>query len=222
MSRQPHTIPASPPPGFGRQFSEMLAQHGANHSNSTAALLDARSDALGHILSNVERIANVGGGAQSPDRLLGAFAGAQGPMIGGPYAEAMDRLRLAQAQADVNATNRSGSGGGGANGSSPRRASAGEWIVRNTDTGEITRFDPTDLDDAMISNMMGSGSIEVLRYGAPLDEGTTGPWDRSSTGSTANNSPAASNNGNARQTFEDGSYIENGVAYDANGNRVGG
>lgn len=208
MSRQPHTIPASPPPGFGRQFGEMLAQHGANHSNSTSALLGARADALGHILSNVERIANVGGGNVAPDRLLGAFAGAQGPMIGGPYAEAMDRLRLAQAEADVAATNRSGSGGGGGG---TRRASAGEWIVRNTETGEITRFDPSDLDDALIANMMGSGNVEVLRYGAPLDEGTTGPWAAQPPAGGGNPSPTAS--GGVADIPDGETISQDGVTY---------
>ena len=159
-------VPRTPPPAYAQQFGQMLQQTGANRADVLGAELESNSANLGHILGNITKIAEVGGGQLTPDRLLAAYAGSQGDIIDDQYSGMADRLRLAEQQANIARLNRSGTGGGGGKGNK-EGGGAGQWLVLNKLTGETTWFDPADKDTQVLNDIISgdSPSLEVLRYG---------------------------------------------------------
>lgn len=161
-------VPMTPPPAYAQQFGQMLQQTGANRANVLGAELESQSANLGHILGNITKIAEVGGGEFTPDRLLASYAGSKEDQIDDRYSGMADRLRLAEQQAKIAALGRSGRGGGGMG--SGEKGAPGEWLVRNKATGEVTRFDPADKDTQVLNDIISGNSpaLEVLRYGTTV------------------------------------------------------
>lgn len=158
-------VPQSAPPGFASSFGDVMGNQAKNRADILGAELESNSANLGHILSNITKIAEVGGGALTPDRLLAAYAGSKGDIIDDQYSQGADARRAAQELANIASTNRRGTGGGGKGGSTG--GNPGNWLVRNKLTGETTWFDPAD-KDAQVLNDLTSGnhpSLDVLRYG---------------------------------------------------------
>jgi len=118
------TIPTSMPPAFGGAYADRQQAAMSNQASMLGSQLDAQSSNLGHILGNIRSIAEVSGGALTPNMLARMFAGAQqDPFNQDGYAQTADNLRLAQSAADLAATNRSGQSGG----SRPDQPDDGQW-----------------------------------------------------------------------------------------------
>lgn len=105
-------VPMTPPPAYAQQFGQMLQQTGSNRADVLGAELESNSANLGHILSNSDKIAEVGGGQFTLDRLLASYAGSKEDQIDDNYSAMADRRRAALEQAKIAALGRSGRGGG--------------------------------------------------------------------------------------------------------------
>lgn len=100
-------VPQSRPPAYAQDYAQTQASHGANRASMLDSQLSANAASLGHILGNIKGIAEVGGGAIAPDRLLTRFAGTDDlPIFNNEYAQAADGLRLADMAAEVGKKNR--------------------------------------------------------------------------------------------------------------------
>lgn len=151
------------PPGYGAQLGDTLMKGSAARGDAVAAELDARAKALGDILGNIKGIAEVGGGAITPDLLIDRFAGGETPIFGNEYAGMADRLRLA-----TMARAASGGGGGGGGGGSAGGADSlkpGEMLLRDPN-GIVTVAKTSEMDETFRAQLLnGTSGYEVVQMG---------------------------------------------------------
>lgn len=166
-------VPMTRPPGYADSFAQMLNNTASNKASILGSELEAQSSNLGHILGNITKIAEVGGGQFTPDRLLAAYAGSRGDIIDDNYSGMADRLRLAEQEANVARLNRMGTGGGGGGGGQePKPFMAGTediTITLKDGTRSVIRLrEGDDLAKLMYRQKITPDMVQNIDYGVVL------------------------------------------------------
>jgi hypothetical protein len=154
------TIPTSMPPAFGAAYADRQQAAMSNQASMLGSELGAQSSNLGHILGNIKGIAEVSGGALTPNMLVRMYAGAQqDPFNQDGYAQKADNLRLAKSAADIASTNRSGrGGGGGGGGGSIEGPDGGQWYEQTLSDGTVQqRFVKDNEIDSVVYHLRNDG-----------------------------------------------------------------
>lgn len=166
-------VPSVAPPAYADQMGQNFASAAEQRANILGIEQEAQSRNLGHILTNLEKIAKVGGGQLTPDRLLAAFAGSQEDIIDDQYSGMADRLRLAETQANIGRLSRSGRGGGGSGGGGPKPFTIGteDVVLTNADgTQNVIRLrEGDDLAETMRRYGMNPDTVVDVQFGVQLD-----------------------------------------------------
>jgi hypothetical protein len=172
--------------------------------------LGRRAQMMGNIISNAPNIAAISG-INTVDQLANMFADAEAPIFNTPYGQQQDQLRVAGQLAAIAARNRSAHG-------KPEKEKvpeAGQWYYDpNTNQNKFVKW--SEVDNAPWQIDIQAGGVPWVPIPTPPDmmhpstvrPGT--PPEGYNGGGT--------DDGNGRINFPDGSYVEDGVAYDAQGN----